>query len=97
MFEILFFLFVCFCVVFIFFREDRIRKEIINRFKLIEIGMSSEELNNIMGTPYSHTLNQLKTKCKETYTYSSGGTNGICYRIYVEDGLVSGWNYNPAL
>ena len=55
------------------------------------LGCTVPMLNEMLGPPAGFDEKVLKTKVKHTYKYKPTGTNRYALRIFVEDGLVTGW------
>lgn len=56
------------------------------------IGQTAEMLRDSRGHPAKTDQRVLKTKIKETWKYHRVGANRYALRIYLEDGIVVGWD-----
>lgn len=58
----------------------------------IWVGMSEEMLLESKGRPVDTDSKVLKTKSKQTWKYQQFGKNRYALRIFLEDGIVVGWD-----
>lgn len=54
-------------------------------------GMSEEQLVDSRGRPEAKDEKVYKTKIRETFKYNQTGKNRFRNRVYVENGIVVGW------
>ena len=55
-------------------------------------GQTSEQLTDSLGRPNDKSIQVLKSKTKETWKYQKTGTNRYALKIFIEDGIVIGWD-----
>lgn len=54
-------------------------------------GMTQEHLKDAIGSPEAVDVKHYKTKRAETWKYQQTGTNRFNVRVYIEDGIVVGF------